>query len=109
MKKPLLLLIAIALACVVTAQSYDLQYIITQVNAQADLTEEQRFEIISLTSTYYPQAMEIQNSKEKDEIKLLRALALKKQIDGDLKEILTTEQYKQYQEMCDAYEKKYVR
>jgi len=109
MKKLLLLFVSLLFSYIIYAQSYDLQHIITQINTQTDLTDEQRMEIVSLSASYYPKAMEIQNSTEKDEVKLVKAFALKKQIDGDLKDILTSKQYKQYQAMCDEYEKKYLR
>jgi len=95
------------ISCAAFAQSYNMNHIIQRVNAQADLTESQRADILKLSSEYYPRASKIQNSKSSDEAKFVKALALKKEFDIDLKKILNSAQYKKYQSMCDAYEKRY--
>lgn len=109
MKVISILIMGVMFALSVNAQSYDLQYIIKKVNTQTDLNDAQRMQILSLSSTYYPKAMEINNSKSSDEIKLGKALALKKQLDGDLKDILSASQFKEYQKMCDDYETKHIK
>lgn len=106
--KRLVFLISFLLASAFAfSQSYDFKQIVQKVNTQTDLTDDQKSKILTLSSEYYPKANEIQNSKASDEMKLLQALALKSEFDSDLKKILTSVQYKKYQEMCDEYEKKY--
>lgn len=109
MKKVILLLFGLALFCVSNAQSYDLQYLIRKLNTSTDLSDEQRMQIVSLSTTYYPKAMEIQNSQSSDEIKYVKAIALKKSLDIDLKKILSSVQFDSYKKMCDEYEQKYLK
>lgn len=107
MKRISLLIASLLISAFVFAQSYNFQHILNKVNRQSDLTDAQRTEILALSSQYYPKAMEIQNSKASDEVKYAKAMVLKKKLDVDLKKILTKDQYKRYQKICDDYEKKY--
>jgi hypothetical protein len=89
------------------SQNYNFQYIIQKVNSQAGLSQEQRIKLIEISADYYPKAMEINDSNTTDEIKIAKAFLLKTQLDGDLKNILTDAQFKEYEKMCDDYEKKH--
>lgn len=106
MKKLLILLFFAAFTSVVSAQNYDMQYVIRMINTRTDLTTEQREKLLVLSAKYYPQALEIQNSSDKDEVKYIKAKALKKDIDAELKDLLSDTQFDSYQKMCDDYERK---
>lgn len=107
--KQIFLTLALFLATITCfSQNYDFQYILNKLNSQTDLSDEQRVQLLGISSNYYPQAMEIYKSNAKDEVKLAQAYALKTKLDIDLKKILTKEQFTEYDKMCKEYEMKYL-
>ncbi|MBK8808896.1 MAG: hypothetical protein IPO21_20600 [Bacteroidales bacterium] len=109
MKKIVFSLIMLSFTLFLNAQNYDLQQVLRMLNTKTNLNDAQKVQVLSLSGKYYPQILELQNEKSSNEAKYIKAIVIKKQLDGDLKDILDKNQYSDYQKLCDEYEKNYLK